>query len=375
MKKFKEFIKDAFPVYKIIPFPIHFKDQGDDDSKKKDLKEEDLNLLADQHYSKISQKLHDATASNLSGHDINHIKDYTNSSRRLNNRLIHGFHPLQETGVHDTITKHAKPSGHSVTLYSGTRGVDFSKLAKQSKDNILHSPAHISATHRHEVATDFSNGHMIAIHVKPEDKILHVSHHSAMGKHEAETIIPAGTKLQYSHSTPQEHTLNKLHHFTIHSQEEHKPTPSPTAHDIDKVFKHNGKNEYRTPFIASLDKSSTIEHYPHMIEPHHIESAIKDKDAGARTDAGIKAVMHPKANAEHLKTYINKHSQHLLNSHSTLLSVMKHPEFNKKHLHQVAGMIKKHKDEDPYELKISKIRTAVLTHPLCDSSHVKKIAD
>jgi hypothetical protein len=63
--------------------------------------------------------------------------------------------------------------------------------------------------------------HLNHIEIKPKDKILHVSHLSHFD-HEHESVIPAGTKLKYSHSTKHQDGMNKnvhVHHFTIHSQE------------------------------------------------------------------------------------------------------------------------------------------------------------
>ena len=126
--------------------------------------------------------------------------------------------------------KHVKSSEHEFHLMSGTKH-DFGEMAKQSKDGILHSPAHISATHHQKIAKHFSyiaNSHKnllhaVQIHVKPHDKILHVSRLPHSMKAEHETIIPAGTKLKYSHSTHEKHDLNntpiKVDHFEIHSQE------------------------------------------------------------------------------------------------------------------------------------------------------------
>lgn len=156
----------------------------------------------------------------------NEYSDTTNSAP-LNKHLIRYGKPSPEhEHIHQTIMEKSAPSGHEVHLYSGT-GTDFGHLAEQSKSRILHSHAHISATHDPQVARKFASNsdnmhkmHIVHIHVKPHDKILHVSHHSEEPS-EYETIIPAGTKLKYHGSTNHEKSGSRQiteHHFTIHSQ-------------------------------------------------------------------------------------------------------------------------------------------------------------
>lgn len=185
----------------------------------------------------ISNTLHDKTTRGLSLTDEKNLWSYTNEhndhSKILNTSLIKNK-PLGKlhSSIHETIKKNSKPSGMHISLYSGTQR-DFSKLAKQSENGILHSPAHISTTHDFETAETFANQfgqkynhkhpvlHILKINIKPKDKILHVSKYSNL-EDEHETIIPAGTKLKY-HKT--DTYLNspgyktKIHHFAIHSQE------------------------------------------------------------------------------------------------------------------------------------------------------------
>ena len=187
--------------------------------------------------NEIANKLHARTANSVSPKEKSIIRGYASGSAVLNKSLMSGS-KLGERAqlVHDTIKKHAKPAGMEVHLYSGTGPTDFSALAKKSKDGILHSPAHISASHDKHVADEFAfhgdrtkGKHMIKIHVQPHDKILHISKLSQFPE-EKETIIPAGTKLKYSH-TEDGHIGDKhlaagkpikIHHFTIHSQEDSK---------------------------------------------------------------------------------------------------------------------------------------------------------
>ena len=242
----------------ILDEPIHFKDATDhikeklkeDASDNKDHLKTAILDNAVKHGSddSLSSKLHKATANDLDDESKKRIKRYTGTSKdgdhtgsySLNKKLSKGGKPRgDDLKMHRAIVDHAKPSGHEFHTFSGTSR-DFSEIAKNSKDGIIHSPAHISVTHSPEVAKDFadqkyfakdkgvdvdSRRHLIHIHVKPHDKILHVSRHSEHSS-EHETIIPAGTKLKYHHSSDHEgggsgrfKKTYRVHHFTIHSQE------------------------------------------------------------------------------------------------------------------------------------------------------------
>ena len=185
-----------------------------------------------------------------------HLNNYTKNSRVLNKSLIKAHQEYDELGFehpegirsrleeqHGALMANTHAPLRHVHLYSGTDH-DFSDIAKSSKDGIIHSPAHISASHDIHVATEFSRrksdmdslsraasgehatGHMVHINVKPHQKIIHMSHHSEYpGEHE--TLIPSGTNLKYSHTTehyakekPQEQGSPKMkikiHHFDIH---------------------------------------------------------------------------------------------------------------------------------------------------------------
>lgn len=188
---------------------------------------------------KLSLHLH--KLNNISDTDKKYLHDYTRGgdagqfkfSKHLNNALIKNK-PMKPflLKIHNAIKNNAVKSDNEYTLYSGTK-TDFGKLGEQSKDGILYSPAHISATHdlysAHQFAfnhnTDVFDSkksrHIISVEIKPNDKILHVSRYSDIPE-EHETIIPSGTKLKYSHSEDFKDDNNnkiKMHHFTIHSQE------------------------------------------------------------------------------------------------------------------------------------------------------------
>lgn len=195
-----------------------------------------------------NKELSATTASTLSDDERLHLKKhYTNGSAGLNHNLIDGKSlSTDQQKAHDLILKHSKPIGRSLHLYSGTNE-DFSELANNSKNKIIKSPAHISATHHFAVAQSFTDadpdygdhGHIIHIKMEPHNKGLNSRSFGNANEHE--TIIPAGTKLKYSHSTfhetkrhksPEEdedeyndNEMNKekhgyhIHHFKIYHQQ------------------------------------------------------------------------------------------------------------------------------------------------------------
>ena len=271
MLRFKQFsdFKKTKDGYIILDKPIHFKNEKATFRKtkeghiildepiiskpgKKAVKEEtdkasdetakaaEFNKKHHGSNSDLSDKLHKSTADKLDDHSKEHIRKYTgqdsnepdrNGSYFLNKKLSKG-HELSGhlKDMHHAIMKSAKASGHEHHVFSGTSR-DFESIAKHSKDGIIHAPAHTSATHALHIARQFADSkfgdsahaekrHLIHIHVKPHDKILHTSKHSEYGS-EHETVIPAGTKLKYHHSSDHDNDGDhyRVHHFTIHSQE------------------------------------------------------------------------------------------------------------------------------------------------------------
>lgn len=263
-KQFKKF-KRTPEGHIILDEPIHFKNNmatylkdkeghiilDEPIGQKNKLKEESTDhdeTHAAAEYNKkhhgsnteLSSKLHKATAENIPEHDKEHIRHFTgqdardhsrNGSYFLNKRLVKGVEPTDHLkDMHRAIMKNAKASGHEHHVFSGT-GRDFESIAKHSKDGIIHAPAHTSATHALHIARQFADNkfgdsehaekkHLIHIHIKPHDKVLHTSKHSEY-ESEHETVIPAGTKLKYSHSSDHHNDGDhyRVHHFKIHSQE------------------------------------------------------------------------------------------------------------------------------------------------------------
>lgn len=143
-------------------------------------------------------------------------------STRLNRSLAKGEepHPLDKD-MHEAILKHAKPSGHEYSVYSGTK-VDAAKVHKPGE--VHTTPSHISTSHDISIGVDHAIrhqkgdvAHINHIQVKPKNKVLYLGH---VSKHPAEyeTVVPAGSKLKYSHTTHHEdHNGNPIdmHHFTV----------------------------------------------------------------------------------------------------------------------------------------------------------------
>jgi len=196
-----------------------------------------------EHLTKHSADVHkDSHESKAVHHFKEHSMNMNHTMIRLHKQgLRHDFHYNSHTAkmhklrgseheeedrdtdahVHHTILKHAKPLGKKITLYHGSDH-DFGEAAKSAKKGIIHSPAHISTSHDHNVSKGFG-GHIVAIHASAKDKGVYLDgHNSSKRKAEKETVIPSGTKLKHikSHKTSDGYTV---HHFKIHHQEEHEP--------------------------------------------------------------------------------------------------------------------------------------------------------
>lgn len=193
------------------------------------------------HFSKKSDEIHSIQGAPEKKH-LDALDKYTtynrrtgfNASKRINEKLIDnhkaGQSPTEglskaDISTHKRISEYAnRPMGKASDVYSGTH-IDGEKAAKESK--IFYSPAHISASHDVDVARNFamrkgipSRGfNIMHISLKPTDKAVHVGNHSVYsGEHE--TIIPAGTRLIYSHTTHHHDDDGyhyRVHHYTVDS--------------------------------------------------------------------------------------------------------------------------------------------------------------
>jgi hypothetical protein len=234
MKKFKEFIEQPIQIDE----PIHFKGKDTETvkldepiqfkgPKRKALKE-------DSHSDDVfetSKRLR--KRAEIKPEHRGHIREYTKDSADLNRSLAkHGSDShLDEKNkkIHESIHASKHEAGEHLVLHSGVSARMGNRFLEH-RGKIFHSPAHISASHDHDIAHEFmfnhnpgsmGERHLVHIHVKPNDKILHVSHHSA-SPDEHETIVPSGTHLKHlkthSHTTIDGDTIVH-HHFEIHKQE------------------------------------------------------------------------------------------------------------------------------------------------------------
>jgi len=242
--KMKPNYKKTKDGYVIVDEPIHYKNGK---SKIQESAHKDEFKAAVEHNQKhhgsdedLSVKLHKKQGAHISGtEDEAHIHRYTDDaddgtehtgSRRLNRSLIRGTPPhhmdREDEKTHKAIMKHAGPSGHEYHVFSGTSR-NFEEIAHHEKTNKFHFPAHTSATHSEKTAKQFAIGkkepdretyHIMHVHVKPHNKVLHTSGLSQY-PHEHETIIPAGTNMKYSHTSdhkdPTDGKHYKVHHFHI----------------------------------------------------------------------------------------------------------------------------------------------------------------
>lgn len=180
---------------------------------------------------------------------------------KTENKKLGEYHPHALVGQDKDTAEHlktaAKPLGHRVHLYSGVHPsfVQAIKHAEKHTDGVVRSSAHVCGTHDVHTAAGFAihsghenehvrplnkntdtqyvgktTKHMLHIDAKASDKGIHMSGVEG-NKHaaEAETVLPPGTQLKYSHTTHHYHTLPDqgdddhhridVHHCTIHKQD------------------------------------------------------------------------------------------------------------------------------------------------------------
>lgn len=195
----------------------------------------DLTDELHKHQKELTSKEKEHVESYTEGGEVGGIHSYEIAHKLIQNHKTgkpptHGMEP-EHKEIHNTISKLASQKlGKNVHLYSGV-GFNPKKAAEKSEHGIIHLPSHISASHSARVASEFASAaaehgfvrgkHVIHIDAKAHDKGFHVGNHSIL-PHEHETILPAGTKLKYSHSTvhkDDDGAKINVHHFTIHHQE------------------------------------------------------------------------------------------------------------------------------------------------------------
>ena len=175
-------------------------------------------IEAHKHQQYHSFRKRNANDHEYGNHKHVHMDDFKTFPSDKNLEKIHN----SESHVHHTIIKHSKPLGKKISLYHGTSH-DFGKAAKESKNGIVHNPAHMSTSHDHKVGQRFGD-HIVVVHADKKTKAVHIDGkgseksgnvHSKEG--EKETVIPAGTALKHikSHKTSDGYDV---HHFKVHSQ-------------------------------------------------------------------------------------------------------------------------------------------------------------
>ena len=134
---------------------------------------------------------------------------------------------------HSHLMSGYRPAGTHTTLYSGV-SARTSNAVHASKDGIISSPAHTSATLKPVVAQDFAQGkrkeqspnvphHYNVYHIQPHNKILHMQPHSDIQEEEEISIKP-NSKWKHFKTTHHAHD-SKLggnhifHHFTSHDND------------------------------------------------------------------------------------------------------------------------------------------------------------
>jgi hypothetical protein len=138
----------------------------------------------------------------LSDDEKESIRQYTTTSRSLNNNLIRGDelgpkHKRIADHIDAAIDKH--PMQHAVHVYSG---VGFDPMEHTDENGRMLSPAYISASHSKEEAHAFTVPHkgvhhIVRVSLQPGDPAIHISPYSD-NPHEDETVIKRGVTLQHN---------------------------------------------------------------------------------------------------------------------------------------------------------------------------------
>lgn len=195
--------------------PVHFKHVGklkEEVDKHRDY-EKWINHNQNAHIGigshDISKKLanHVKDNHNLNHNEIHHVKNYSSSSRDLNDHLIYAHKNKKNVDsyhhqtIHHLDTATKRYIGHNMHLYSG---LGFNPAHMKNKNGRVHLPAYTSLSHDKYTADGFAydkqfrhggDSHILHLHIKKKDKGLHVSHLSNY-ENEHETILPRNTKIK-----------------------------------------------------------------------------------------------------------------------------------------------------------------------------------
>lgn len=245
---------------------------------------EDLEKKLHEHQK---EALHDPSGNGYKDDIHPSISEYTSGSHDLNMALIDRHiigSPLlhsYEKQTSDLLRGSIHSVGHPHILYSGIKHWDPKEAAEASKDGIIHLPAFTSASTSNDKARTFSKGHMLKIHMKPEDRAIHLGSKSPFGQ-EYESILPPGTRLKYIKHEPDDGNGYEYHHFEVHSQPQ-------SEEDYHKNFKRIGSPEeaLRDPrLLGKVLKSANKETLSKAIsspsmKDEHVETALQNSNIGA----------------------------------------------------------------------------------------------
>lgn len=143
---------------------------------------------------------------------------YSKDSKSLNYALIQAHKNKSDLTDHNkTVTHHLdsatnKPIGHETHLYSG---IGFNPAKMKNENGHVHLPAYMSLTHDKAIAHKFArkphedaitakekkethDQHILHLHMKKNDKGLHMSHLSDFNN-EHETLLPRNTTIKIHH--------------------------------------------------------------------------------------------------------------------------------------------------------------------------------
>lgn len=185
----------------------------------------------------ISKKL-ESRQPKIDESHLPHIGTYTDDSGNINRHLISSHKVNKEPGRYKNTIKALdaatnNPIQDHVHMYTGI-GFHPGKMLKKTKDNTIHLPAYTSMSHDKDVAkgfaqmqSNFDSGagfekHIIHLHMKPGDKMVHISHVSDVPV-EHESVLPRNTKLKLN-PRPEHMVLpgSKIHHYIWHAEVSHQ---------------------------------------------------------------------------------------------------------------------------------------------------------
>lgn len=336
----------------------------------------------------VEDKLHSATIAQADPTDRRNIREYTYDSSRINHPLLHSLPPILNglKATHNSIIDASKPTGHHFYVYTGSPSANFADMAKNSKDGILHSPAHISTSLNKSVAVSFSNpktetSSVCRINIAPKDRVVYVgkdSHHP----HEKELIIPAGTSIKYTHTDN-----SGTHHFDLHSQNlQHAPEFDHAQIDknLDTIL--NRSNMKVRKWITSQLTSDRI---LHTFSPEHMK-ALADNVAKTPHDYinhfGIAALESPHTDKDRIVDQVVHHNNQDFAKDILRYGHAKHRRLDLLNLignHDVVLGLASSKyfvqsaKPDEFDVLVDKVRSAKVTDPdilknLKNSPHFKK---